>query len=133
MIGLRPLSQVLLDYITHPESKSKGDVGTLQRPHLAIQKSSIHYMGKESNELEASNVLGVFDGNYAEYLDIESKILRRKPDQAYKFGISRGNLFTLQKKIKDKIPIKVQNGPLKRLQAIQVLFLWRFLKKKEVI
>lgn len=47
----KPLSELLEDYIDHPESKSEGHIGLLERKHIVIDESSIHYIGKESNEL----------------------------------------------------------------------------------
>ena len=111
----KSLSQVFLDYINHPESKLRGDVDLLKRLHLIIQKSSIHYIGKESNELEESNILGVSDKNYTEYQDIENKILQIKPAQAFKLGLSRTNLITLQKKVRKKIPLRLQNRTLAKI------------------
>ena len=111
----KSLSEVFSDYLNHSESKIKGDVGLLKRLHLIIQKSSVHYIGKESNELEESNILGVSDRNYTEYQDIANKILQIKPTQAFKLGISRTNLITLQKKIKNKIPIRLQNRTLAKI------------------
>jgi hypothetical protein len=40
------------DYIDHPESKSEGDAGLLRRCHIQVDEDSIHYIGKESNQLE---------------------------------------------------------------------------------
>ncbi|MCH7969160.1 MAG: hypothetical protein IH841_07960, partial [Thaumarchaeota archaeon] len=111
----KPLSQVFLDYINHKESKLKGNSGFLSRLHLTIQKSSVHYIGKESNELEESNVIGISNDNYTNYVDIENKILQIKPSNAYRFNLSRGNLINLQKKIKNKIPIKLQNRTLTKI------------------
>jgi len=105
----KPLSQVFLDYINHNESKLSGNTGFLSRLRLVIQKSSVHYIGKESNELEESNVIGISNDNYTNYVDIKNKILQIKPSDAYKFNLSRGNLINLQKKITNKIPIKIQN------------------------
>jgi hypothetical protein len=72
----KPLSGLLEEYIKHPESKSSGNVGHLERKHLVIDESSIHYIGKESNELEKSEVLGVNTDNYTEYNDIEAQVLK---------------------------------------------------------
>jgi len=100
---------------------------------LSIQKSSVHYIGKESNEIEESKVLGVSYENYTEYQDIESKILQIKPAQAFKLGISRTNLITLKKKIRNKIPIKIQNRTFTKLANNASRVTVNILPKKEVI
>ena len=126
----KPLSLVFLDYINHPEPKLKGDVGFLKRLFLSIQKSSVHYIGKESNEIEESKVLGVSDTNYTEYQDIESKILQIKPAQAFKLGISRTNLITLKKKIRNKIPIRLQARTSAKISRYSGPILMQIYQKK---
>jgi len=111
----KPLSEVFLDYINHNESKLSGNVGPLFRLRLSIQKSSVQYIGKESNELEESNLTGVSNDCYTNYVDIKNKILQIKPSDAYKFNLSRGNLINLQKKITNKIPIKIQNRTITKV------------------
>ncbi|MGC1709710.1 MAG: hypothetical protein WA799_07915 [Nitrosotalea sp.] len=49
----------------------------MTRKHLLIDKSSISYIGKESNELEESQIIGVDDDNYTRYDNIQSKIFNR--------------------------------------------------------
>jgi len=44
-------------------------------------------------------------------------MLEIRPKNAYKFGISRSNLITVQKKIRSKASkVKLQKGTVKRLQ-----------------
>ena len=100
---------------------------------LTIQKSSVHYIGKESNELEETNVIGISNDNYTNYIDIENKILQIKPSDAYKFNLSRGNLINLQKKIKNKIPIRIQNRTLAKIANHSSPVSAKILPKKEVI
>ena len=126
----KPLSLVFLDYNNHHESKLKGNVGFLKRLFLSIQKSSVHYIGKESNEIEESKVLGVSDRNYTEYQDIESKILQIKPTQAFKLGISRTNLITLKKKIRNKIPIRLQARTSAKISRYSGPILMQIYQKK---
>ena len=54
------LDQTFEDYINHPEAKSDGDVGVLERKRLEIDKDSIKYIGKETNNIEFSMVRGAF-------------------------------------------------------------------------
>lgn len=46
----KPLSEVFLDYINHPEAKFEGDIGVLQRRHLKPKRCV--YIGKEANKIE---------------------------------------------------------------------------------
>lgn len=59
----KPMSEVFSDYIEHNDAKFDGDLGQMNLKHLEIDKNSIHYIGKESNELERSESLGVFPEN----------------------------------------------------------------------
>lgn len=67
----KPMPEVIDSYIRHPESKFDGDTGRLQRKHLIINKNSIKYIGKESNNLSESEVLGVDPDNYTVYEDTD--------------------------------------------------------------
>ena len=64
----------------------------------------IKYVGKEVANLDASNVLGVTgdSDSCTVYDNLEEKILQIRPKDSYKFGISRSNLISLQKKIRNK-------------------------------
>lgn len=66
------------EYTDHPESKfENGDrCGTMRRRHLLAD--SIRYIGKESNELEETEALGVDDESYVEY----QEPLGPRPDRA---------------------------------------------------
>lgn len=50
----KDMKSLLQKYIEHKESKMEGDSGILEKKHLTINKNSIRYIGKESNELENS-------------------------------------------------------------------------------
>lgn len=65
-----------MDYIQHNDAKSEGDAGFLRRKWLEIDSSSVHYIGKESNELERVEVLGVFREDTLEYVNEPEKICR---------------------------------------------------------
>ncbi len=55
------------DYIDHPEGKFKNGTktGKMRRRHLFVNK--IVHIGKEANELEETEVLGVNEDSYVEY------------------------------------------------------------------
>jgi len=93
-----PLSEVIGRYIEHLESKLDGDTGFLQRKHVLIDKKSIVHIGKESNELEESMVLGVNENNYTIYDDIRNIISNMSVEDARSIGISRSNYYYLKKK-----------------------------------
>ena len=94
----KPLTTVLKDYTSHPESKSEGDIGILRRRHITIGNSSIEHIGKESNALEESQIFGVKDGNYTQYQNVKKVILNLNVKSAKAIGISKRNLYYLKEK-----------------------------------
>jgi len=100
----KPLSQVLDDYVNHKETKSGGNIGLLSRLRMKVNKDLIKYTGKEITNLDASNVLGITKDSDSciVYDNLEEKILNIRPRDSYKFGISRSNLISIQKKIRGK-------------------------------
>ena len=64
----KKLDQTIKEYIDHPESKFQNghSNGKMRRHHLTV--GSIVYIGKESNELDETEILGVDDEAYVEYL-----------------------------------------------------------------
>ncbi len=100
----KPLSETLDEYACHKEAKSGGDVGLLPRLRMKIGKKLIKYVGKEVTNLDASNVLGVAETSdgHTTYDNLEEMILQIRPRDSYRFGISRSNLISLQKRIRYK-------------------------------
>jgi len=68
----KTLDRTIEEYIDHPESKFQNGKrsGTMRRRHLYAQ--SICYIGKESNELEEAEVLGVDDETYVQYRELRT-------------------------------------------------------------
>jgi hypothetical protein len=98
----KPLSDVFLDYIDHPEAKFEGDVGVLQRRH--IKPTGCVYIGKEANKVEMQEL----ESNTVEtYHDIEKLrrfILNLTPAEAREIGIKyRSTLKKLNTKEMRKI------------------------------
>ncbi len=64
----KPLSTLISEYMDHPESKFQNErsIGKMRRRHLSV--GSIVHIGKESNELEETEILGIDDMAYVEYL-----------------------------------------------------------------
>jgi hypothetical protein len=71
----KPLSTTVRDYLNHAESKFRNGqrTGKMKRRHLYIQIAHIHYIGKEADEIEETEVLGVSDRCYVQYQKISSK------------------------------------------------------------
>jgi hypothetical protein len=68
----KKLDKTVKDYIDHPESKfdNGNHCGTMVRRPLTVQ--AVRYIGKESNELEDAEILGVNNESYLEYFrDVE--------------------------------------------------------------
>ena len=125
----KPLNETLDDYADHRETKSGGDVGLLSRLRMKIGRNQIKYVGKEVSNLDASNVLGVSEDSESctVYDNIEEKMLEIRPRDSRKFGISRSNLISLQKKIRNNkrqnVPLKLQSKTIERLkQAFSSIF-----------
>jgi hypothetical protein len=70
----KPLSTGVREYLNHPEAKfNKGhQTGKMKRRHLRIHRSRIHYIGKEADEIEETEVLGVDDETYVEYRELRT-------------------------------------------------------------
>lgn len=94
----KPLSDVFLDYIDHPEAKFEGDVGILQRRHLT--PTGCVYIGKEANKVEMQEL----EGNEVEiYHDIEKIrefVLGFTPAKAREIGIKHRSTL---KQLKDRV------------------------------
>lgn len=98
----KPLSDVFLDYIDHPEAKFEGDVGVLQRKHL--KPTGCVYIGKEANKVEMQEL----ETNHVEmYHDIEKIrdfVLNLTPAEARGIGIKyRSTLKKLKDRVKEGI------------------------------
>ena len=93
----KPLSDVFLDYIDHPESKFEGYVGVLQRRYL--KPDGCVYIGKEANKVEMQEL----ESNHVEmYHDIEKLrefILNFTPAEARKIDIKHRSTL---KQLKDR-------------------------------
>ncbi|MGI0046644.1 MAG: hypothetical protein ACREBB_05590 [Nitrosotalea sp.] len=115
----KSMESVLGGYIDHPESKLEGDAGVLKRRHLTINLDSIRYIGKETNELEESDVVGVSKENTVEYVNQQKKIREiiesLTLEQALEIGISRRTFFDWKWKIKNGISFTVKKRTLRKL------------------
>ncbi|MHB8545685.1 MAG: hypothetical protein ACYDAJ_02840 [Nitrosotalea sp.] len=116
----KSMESVLDDYIEHKESKLEGDFGVLRRRHLTINQGSIRYIGKESNELEESEVVGVSKKDTVEYVNHQKKIReiieRLTLEKALELGISRRAYFDLKQKIRNNVSFTIKKRTLKLLK-----------------
>ena len=109
-----PMEQVILDYWNHKESKFEGDNGELSRKHLVFCSPDIKYIGKESNELEESEVVGVLEGNYTVYEDLADKARALTEADRIKIGIPKRRFYQLKKQ---HYPFKRVGRVIKRIQS----------------
>ena len=61
----KPFSEFLFGYMDHNDNKYDGDIGELKRKQISI--GDIEHIGKESNNLEETEVIGVSDIDYVTY------------------------------------------------------------------
>jgi hypothetical protein len=113
----KPLSETLDDYANHKETKSGGDVGLLPKLRMKIDRNQIKYVGKEVANLDVSNILGVSEDSESctVYENLEEKILEIRPKDSHKFGISRSNLISLQKKIRANGVLKLHKKTIEKI------------------
>lgn len=118
----KSLEAVLDGYIEHKESKLEGDSGVLKRRHLTINKNSIRYIGKESNELEQSEIFGVSSKDTIQYVNHQKKLREIIENLTLKkselLGIPRRTYFDWKKKIKEGIPINLKKKMSEKIIVI---------------
>jgi hypothetical protein len=116
------LDEVFEDYINHPEAKSDGDVGVLERKHLEMDKDCIRYIGKEANNLELSMIRGVFAEDNNEYVNHQKKIRETIEkltfERALEIGLNQREFFRLKKKLDSDKPIVLRKKILEKLLNI---------------
>ena len=103
----KPFWDIFLEYLRHPEAKFEGETGILKKKHIVADR--ILYIGKESNNLDESEILGVDSDGYEIYENLENldkkfkelipRILELKPRDVKKFGISKQTLWNVKNNI----------------------------------
>ncbi|WP_319507623.1 DNA polymerase [uncultured Methanolobus sp.] len=97
----KPLSDVFLDYIDHPEAKFEGDVGVLQRRHLT--PTGCVYIGKEANKVEMQELESNHVETYHDIEKIREFVLGLSPAEARKIGIKyRSTLKILKERVQEE-------------------------------
>ena len=99
----RPMSDLFFSYIAHREEKFLGEFGTLENRHINIVDTE--YCGKESNNLQEAEVIGVQKEDYVYYRkDFNQKIAKcleeLTKEEARQAGISDWQFYYLKKKAK---------------------------------
>ena len=95
----KSLSDVLLSYIDHGESKLDGNIGILERKHLNID--GFTYIGKEASNLERTGT--VDSPEYAVYQDgkeLAERIKSMSIDEARKLGMPKTTYYRLKRATK---------------------------------
>jgi len=66
--------------------------------------------------LDTSNILGVTENSDCTVYDnLEERILEIRPRDSHKFGISRSNLISLQKKIRENGVLKLHKKTIEKI------------------
>jgi len=77
----KQLPTIIKEYVNHPENKFRNgkEKGKMKRRHLFITQDQINYLGKEANEIEETEILGVTEDTYVKY---EMKTVVTAPSRA---------------------------------------------------
>ncbi len=131
----KPLSK-LFKYINHEETKYEGNIGMLKRRHLRVDNAvnNVIYIGKESNNLEESEVIGVQEDDNVIYDDkimdktaikqdktsvknqnIIRIIIQMTPKQASLARISKRQVIRWRKKLRNHEPIMLRKKTVRKL------------------
>lgn len=116
----KPLSRIIHDYVDHPESKSEGDTGAIKRKHIIANRIDVSYIGKESNELDETQTIGV-NHQYTEYSNMEAmtqKLVSISPKEAQLIGISKSQYYDIIRKFKNGEFIRLSDKVYQRIKSI---------------
>ena len=114
----KPFSEFLFDYMDHSDGKYEGDIGELRRKQIIIRE--VNHIGKESNNLNESEIIGVSDNDYVIYDNkTEQKIIEvirnMTTKDAKRIGLSKMQMFRLKKKVQQGKQIILKKKTLKKL------------------
>lgn len=111
----KPLSDAFEDYTKKKENKMEGDEGLLKRRHLEISKFSINHIGKETNDIEVSEVIGVTSDSDTNYFQFAEIIKAIKISDGHKVGLKPSVIQDLKKSLKEKKELNIQSKTKKKL------------------
>ncbi len=106
----------------------KSTYNQLQRKHLVVK--NITHIGKESSNLDETEIIGVQDDSYQKYFtpsnlriyeeDLKKMVLNLRPKTAKKYGISKRELMYLRAKIRNNKPLRITIKIKQRLNKILI-------------
>jgi len=112
------LEDVLTSYVRHNDNKFDYDnEGIAHRKHIIANR--IRYIGKETNNIDETNITGLNDGSYLEYENLSEFhewILSLKPKDVKEIEISERGLRNVKQKIRKG------NGMKNRSKIFKILF-----------
>ncbi|EQB70042.1 MAG: DNA-directed DNA polymerase B, partial [Thermoplasmatales archaeon A-plasma] len=111
------LESILTSYVRHDDQKFEYVDNKAVRRHIITDR--IRYIGKESNNLEGSQVIGIDDNSYLEYAnnkEFYEWILTLKPKDVRDKAISERGLRNF------KLKIRNGNGLKNRSKIAKMLF-----------
>ncbi|MCL4339956.1 MAG: hypothetical protein M1388_02350 [Thaumarchaeota archaeon] len=111
------LEDVLTQYVRHNDSKFDYIDGIAHRKHIVADR--IRYIGKETNNLDETQITGIEEDDYLEYENIKefyNWILVLRPRDVKDKGISERGLRSVKQKIRSG------NGFKNRSKIIKILF-----------
>lgn len=113
---------VFWNYVNHPEAKFDGNYGVLLRKQILV--SSVVLIGKESNNLEQAETLGVqaddyliYSPEYERLLVYKEKILAAKPRDVKPYGVSQRTLYDVKRSIRRGKVSSLKEKTVSRLLA----------------
>jgi hypothetical protein len=110
----KQLSQTIIEYANHPESKFDGDIGFLERKHIVAD--SVIHIGKEANNID-EQALGVKKAQeFINKQDIMDNILKLSQLKAEALGVSRSRFQGIKQRIRDG-NLNLNTPAVKRLIA----------------
>jgi len=117
----KPFSELLFGYMDHNDGKYDGNIGELKRKYINI--GDIEHIGKESNNLEETEVIGVSDNDYVIYNNrseqkITDIIKNMTTKDARRIGLSKMQMFRLKKKIRDGKKIILKKKTVNKLMKV---------------
>ena len=74
------------------------------------------FIGKKTTNLDTANIIGIAENDNTVYDDLPDKILEIRSIDSYKFGISRSNLISLEKRIRENKMLRLQKYTLQKLK-----------------
>lgn len=117
------MENVFSDYLIHSESKFKGNKGVLERRYIRV--TDIVNIGKESNRLDETSVLGVSSDDYMIYSDKDQRLKAFKKlfdrityKDAERVGIDHSNFYGFRKMLREGIVPKFSTPTLRKLRDL---------------